>query len=101
MASSSKSAQPPKAAFAPPGSNASILLEKTRPGVRRSTPDSEALASSDDEVDHHHHNHTPAAPVAKPARRTSWLNEVPATLPKRSSLTASSSLSPVNSNPTT
>ncbi|PGH19092.1 hypothetical protein AJ79_00126 [Helicocarpus griseus UAMH5409] len=109
MASSSKSsssksttpsAKSPHPAYPPPGNNASMLLEKSRPGVRRSTPDSEALASSEDEGDHHH-SHPPAAPVAKPTRRTSWLNEVPTTLARKASLPTSSSLSSANSNPTT
>src|SRR5215471_16862708 len=105
MASSSKSSQPLKAslpAFAPPpSSNASLLLEKTRSGVRHSTPDSEALASSDDETDQHHHKNAHAAAVSKPTRRTSWLNEVPTTMPRKASLTASNTFPPVNSNPTT
>lgn len=83
-----------------PGNNASLLLEKTHPGVRRSTPDSEALASSDDEVEHHL-NQIQNPPPPKPARRTSWLNEVPASLPRKASLTASSSFPSTSSNPTT
>ncbi|KKZ62297.1 hypothetical protein EMCG_03269 [[Emmonsia] crescens] len=107
MASSSRStssksttpaAKSPHHAHPPPGNNASILLEKTRPGVRRSTPDSEALASSEDED---HHGQPPAAPVAKPMRRTSWLNEVPTMLTRKGSLPTSSSFSSANSNPTT
>ncbi|OJD17820.1 hypothetical protein AJ78_02119 [Emergomyces pasteurianus Ep9510] len=96
--STTPSAKSPHPAY-PPGSNASILLEKTRPGVRRSTPDSEALASSEDED--HHHAQPPAAPVAKPMRRTSWLNEVPTTLARKASLPTSASFSSANSNPTT
>ncbi|OAX82825.1 hypothetical protein ACJ72_02817 [Emergomyces africanus] len=108
MASSSRSnssksttpaAKSPHPAY-PPSNNASILLEKTRPGVRRSTPDSEALASSEDED--HHHGQPPAAPATKPMRRTSWLNEVPTTtLARKASLPTSSSFSSANSNPTT
>ncbi|KAK2778332.1 hypothetical protein FQN52_002865 [Onygenales sp. PD_12] len=103
MASSSKSTTPSGKSPNPlyqPGNNASILLEKTRPGVRRATPDSEALASSDDEGDHNH-GQTPAAPIAKPTRRTSWLNEVPTSLARKASLPTGSSFSPANSNPTT
>jgi hypothetical protein len=72
-----------------PGNNASIRLEKGKPGIRRSTPDSEALTSSDDELEHLHQVATaPTAPVTKPVRRTSWLNEVPHNLPRKTSLTA-------------
>lgn len=78
--------------------NASLRLEKSNPGGRRSTPDSEALASSDDEFDHQQHTTTaPTAPLPKPARRTSWLNEVPQILPRKGSITATST----GSNPTT
>ena len=56
------------------GSNASILLEKAKAGMRRSTPDSEALASSDDEQDHRHQQQSMATPPGlKAGRRTSWL----------------------------
>ncbi|WEW58332.1 hypothetical protein PRK78_003800 [Emydomyces testavorans] len=104
MAAASRAAQPSKSshpAFAPaPNSNAAMLLEKTRQGVRRSTPDSEALASSEDEHDHQPNRAQPA-PVPKPTRRTSWLNEIPSSLPRKTSLTATSSFSPTNSNPAT
>ncbi|KAJ4630822.1 hypothetical protein HRR86_002365 [Exophiala dermatitidis] len=56
--------------------SASLLLEKSNPGLRRSTPDSEALASSDDEVEH---AKATAASNVKPnrnGRRKSWLNDV-------------------------
>lgn len=81
--------------------SASILFEKSNPGVRRSTPDSEALASSDDEGDP---NRTTAQPpkVQKPTRRTSWLNDVPtanATLNRKTS--GSMPYSPTASNPGT
>ncbi|KAH8700533.1 PSP1 domain protein [Talaromyces proteolyticus] len=87
-----------------PGNNASIRLEKGNQGVRRSTPDSEALTSSDDEFDHHHLHQTPTAttaPLPKSARRTSWLNEVPLSLPRRTSLTTSGNLASPGSNPQT
>lgn len=75
------------------GTNASIRLEKGKPGVRRSTPDSEALTSSDDELEHLHQVTTAhTAPIAKPTRRTSWLNEVPQNLPRKASLTTAGSL---------
>ncbi|KAM5465596.1 hypothetical protein MauCBS54593_006371 [Microsporum audouinii] len=105
MAASTKNGQPGRSASVAftntPGNNASILLEKTRPGVRRSTPDSDALASSDDEVDHHHQTQNQPTPLANQRRRTSWLNEVPSTLMRKASLPVTSSFSPVSSNPTT
>lgn len=73
--------------------NASILLEKGNPSGRRATPDSEAMTSSDDEK--------PAAPQPKPMRRTSWLNEVPQTMPRKASLTTTCGLSSSGSNPAT
>ncbi|KAI1124093.1 hypothetical protein F5Y10DRAFT_38174 [Nemania abortiva] len=88
------------AALAP--SNQSILLDKLN--VRRSTPDSEALASSDDEPDTHRQD-TPQAPVQpqRPVRRASWLNDTSqATLPHpRKGSFAGSSMSPTTSHPTT
>ena len=53
-------------------SNPSLLLDKF--AGRRSTPDSEALASSDDENERQDHPQ-PAAPAQKPTRRASWLLE--------------------------
>ncbi|PGH19829.1 hypothetical protein AJ80_03746 [Polytolypa hystricis UAMH7299] len=100
MASSSKNQEQSKPPLPPPGTSASILLEKTRAGVRRSTPDSEALASSDDE-EHHQHNLSQGPPATKPARRTSWLNEVPSSLTRKASLTANNTFSSASSNPTT
>lgn len=56
---------------------ASLLLEKSNPGLRRSTPDSEALASSDDEIEHGKVSATSGNVKSnKNARRTSWLNDV-------------------------
>ena len=79
----------------PTSNNASILLEKANPGLRRSTPDSEALASSDDE-DQARAQHV-ASKAAKAPRRTSWLNEMP---PRRTSNTMSG-YSPNASHPNT
>lgn len=56
--------------------NPSILLDKFN--VRKSTPDSEALASSDDEVDAPRSFVLPdlhSVPQQKPQRRSSWLND--------------------------
>ncbi|KAI1084405.1 hypothetical protein F5B20DRAFT_295012 [Whalleya microplaca] len=83
-------------------SNQSILLGKLH--ARRSTPDSEALASSDDEPDTHRQD-VPQPPVQpqRPVRRASWLNDTSqATLshPRKGSY-ASSSMSPTASHPST
>jgi hypothetical protein len=37
------------------GGNASLLIEKAKGGLRRSTPDSEALVLTDDYLDQRHH----------------------------------------------
>ena len=58
------------------GANAAHLLERSRAGLRGSTPDSEALASSDDEQDQLHRlQKVTSNPVSKPGRRASWLTE--------------------------
>ncbi|KAK1761391.1 protein PSP1 [Echria macrotheca] len=78
-----------------------ILLDKLN---RRSTPDSEALASSDDEVDTHRQEHQPPSiPPAKPVRRASWLNDTSQQVPPqpRKGSFASSSMSPTTSHPST
>ena len=76
-----------------------ILLDKFN--GRRSTPDSEALASSDDEVDKLDH-HQPAIPPQKPTRRASWLNDTTQSGPQpRKGSFASSSMSPTTSHPST
>lgn len=59
-----------------PGGGASIFLDRSKAGFRGSTPDSEALASSDDEQDHHLRLHPVTSnPGPKPVRRLSWLTE--------------------------
>ncbi len=80
-------------------SNPSILLDKLN--GRRSTPDSEALASSDDEAERQDQHQTVVQPQ-KPARRASWLNDMPqaGVAPRKSSF-ASSSMSPTTSHPST
>lgn len=70
-------------AFNPHQGSASLLLEKSNPGLRRSTPDSEALASSDDEVDHTKTSATANVKTNRNARRTSWLNDVTGSNPNR------------------
>ncbi|CAG7918324.1 unnamed protein product [Penicillium olsonii] len=84
----------------PAAATASVILEKTNPGVRRSTPDSEALASSDDDGDHAGQAHNIIPPSTKPpARRTSWLNEVPISAQRKHSLPGGH-LASAPSNPT-
>jgi hypothetical protein len=85
-------------ATAPQQSNQTLLLERV--GARTSTPDSEALASSDDEGDHRQGNPQPLP--QKPVRRSSWLNDTsqPFSRPRKGSF-ASSSMSPTGSNPST
>jgi PSP1 C-terminal conserved region len=80
-------------------SNPSILLDKFN--GRRSTPDSEALASSDDEADRQDHPQ-PAVQPQKPTRRASWLNDTTqsSAQPRKGSF-ASSSMSPTTSHPST
>ncbi|KAK3387139.1 hypothetical protein B0H63DRAFT_521209 [Podospora didyma] len=86
-------------------SSQAILLDKL---ARRSTPDSEALASSDDEADpHRHEGQTASTQPSKPVRRASWLNDTsqpaappPQSLPRKGSF-ASSSMSPTTSHPST
>jgi hypothetical protein len=80
----------------------SILLDKLN--ARRSTPDSEALASSDDEPDHRQESALPAVQQQKPVRRASWLNDTSQTsIPPqvRKSSFASSTMSPTASHPST
>jgi hypothetical protein len=80
-------------------SNPSLLLEKFN--GRRSTPDSEALASSDDEVDRQEQP-LPIVQPPKPTRRASWLNDTTQSVaqPRKNSF-ASSSMSPTASHPST
>jgi len=81
-------------------SNASLLLEKAKGGIRRSTPDSEALASSDDEQDQRHqHFSAMNSQAPKPVRRTSWLSEVQQVPQRKGSL--SGTYTSVSSYPTT
>lgn len=92
-------------------SNASKILEKKSANIhhmRRSTPDSEALASSDDDHDQNpmsqsaHSTHsTQSATFAKPARRASWLSEVQAGSQQRKFSVGSASNVQPGSGPTT
>ncbi|KAK4101543.1 hypothetical protein N658DRAFT_425800 [Parathielavia hyrcaniae] len=86
----------------PPSSQA-ILLDKLN---RRSTPDSEALASSDDEAEHHRQdNPPPPVQPPQPVRRSSWLNDTSqqplSRQPQRKGSFASTSMSPTSSHPAT
>lgn len=85
------------------GSHKTALLERANPGLRRSTPDSEALASSDDETDHPRPLHSSAnlTHSAKPARRTSWLNEIPSSSTRKASTQLGGPYSPNSSLPAT
>lgn len=82
------------------GSHKTVLLGRA---VRRSTPDSEALASSDDETDHPRQLplSTNVAQPTKPTRRTSWLNEIPSSAIRKTSTQLSGAYSPNNSLPAT
>ena len=74
------------------GTNTSLLLEKAKAGMRRSTPDSEALASSDDEQDHRHQQSSMVnSSGLKAGRRTSWLSEAQQAPQRKPSLGATSS----------
>lgn len=84
----------------PAVATASAILEKTHPGVRRSTPDSDALASSDDDGDHGTQSQNIIPQTTRPpVRRTSWLNEVPLSAQRKHSLPGAH-LSSAPSNPT-
>lgn len=81
-----------------PGGNAAILLEKSKAGIRGSTPDSEALASSDDEQDHYHRLQSISNTLGpKPTRRPSWLTEVQQAPQRKASLSGSGPFSPTSS----
>lgn len=85
-----------------PGNNASIFLEKAKVGIRGSTPDSEALASSDDEQDHHHRLQSINQTFGpRPARRSSWLSDIQQAPQRKVSLSGSGTFSPGNSHPAT
>ncbi|KAL3417780.1 PSP1 domain-containing protein [Phlyctema vagabunda] len=99
MASNMKNGPPSASSIT--SSNPSILLDKFN--ARRSTPDSEALASSEDEADANRQEYRqPSMQPQKPARRASWLNDLSQSgvQPRKSSF-ASGTMSPTHSNPTT
>ena len=85
-----------------PGNNASIFLEKAKAGIRGSTPDSEALASSDDEQDHYHRLQSINQNLGpRPTRRPSWLTEIQHAPQRKGSLSGGGTFSPVHSHPPT
>ena len=80
--------------------NASILLDKAKVGIRRSTPDSEAMASSDDEQDQHHQAHPMTNQHGpKAARRASWLSDLHQVPQRKVSVNGSMTFSPTTSYP--
>jgi len=80
-----------------PGGSASIFLDRSKAGIRGSTPDSEALASSDDEQDHRYRLHPVTSnPNPKPARRPSWLTETQQSPMRKGSLSANIPFSPAS-----
>ncbi|KAI4177333.1 MAG: hypothetical protein LQ343_000313 [Gyalolechia ehrenbergii] len=82
--------------------NASIFLEKAKAAKRGSTPDSEALASSDDEQEYHYRMQSIAnLQGSRPARRASWLTEVNQAPQRKGSLGGGGTFSPSASHPTT
>ena len=85
-----------------PGNNAAIFLEKAKAGIRGSTPDSEALASSDDEQDHHHRLQSINQSLgARPMRRPSWLSDIQQAPQRKGSMSGSGTFSPTSSHPAT
>ena len=69
------------------GTNTSLFLDRTKVGIRGSTPDSEALASSDDEPDQLFRlQPVTSNPAAKPTRRASWFMEGQQSLTRKTSL---------------
>ena len=84
-----------------PGGGASIFLDRSKAGFRGSTPDSEALASSDDEQDHHLRLHPVTSnPGPKPVRRLSWLTEVQQVPNRKGSLGGNGPFPPASPNTT-
>ena len=84
-----------------PGGGASIFLDRSKAGFRGSTPDSEALASSDDEQDHHLRLHPVTSnPGPKPVRRLSWLTEVQQAPNRKGSVGGNGPFSPASPNTT-
>ncbi|KAL8903504.1 MAG: hypothetical protein Q9207_003889 [Kuettlingeria erythrocarpa] len=82
--------------------NASIFLEKAKVGKRGSTPDSEALASSDDEQEHQYRLQSfTNLHISRPVRRASWLTEAQQAPQRKGSLGGGGTFSPTASNSST
>ena len=98
IASQSTSGLPKRTSFGNfAGNNASMLLDRAKGGIRGSTPDSEALVSSDDEPDHLHRLQTVTSnPGSKPNRRTSWFTESQQGPARQPSLAGNGPFSPVS-----
>ena len=74
-----------------------MFLDRSKAGIRGSTPDSEALASSDDEQDHHHRLHQVTSnPGPVPARRPSWLTETQQAQTRKGSFGANGAFAPAS-----
>ncbi|MCJ1403977.1 hypothetical protein MMC11_007201 [Xylographa trunciseda] len=82
------------------GVNTSLLLEKTKAGIRRSTPDSEAMASSDDEIEQRQqHASTLNQQALRSGRRQSWLSDTQQAPQRKASINGS--YSSIGSHPST
>jgi hypothetical protein len=68
--------------------NASLLIEKAKGGLHRSTPDSETLASSDDELDqrHHHFPSNQQQQLPRSTRQASWFSKIRQGPPRKASI---------------
>lgn len=102
MSSQAQASQVKRTSFGGfPGGGASIFLDRSKAGFRGSTPDSEALASSDDEQDHHLRLHPVTSnPGPKPVRRLSWLTEVQQVPNRKGSLGGNGPFGPASPNTT-
>ncbi|KAI9753815.1 MAG: hypothetical protein M4579_004996 [Chaenotheca gracillima] len=93
--------KPSRSSLSGPTSAASHL-DKARQDARRSTPDSDVLASSDDELEKHHPELiSPSMPGSKTNRRSSWLSEVQPLPQRKGSFAGNPPHSPNSSHPTT
>ena len=76
-----------------------MFLDRSKAGMRGSTPDSEVLASSDDEQDHHHRLHQVTSnPGPLPTRRASWLTETQQAQTRKGSFGGTGPFSPGSPN---
>ncbi|KAL8873451.1 MAG: hypothetical protein Q9174_001081 [Haloplaca sp. 1 TL-2023] len=91
-----------RTSFSSYAGNASIFLEKAKSGKRGSTPDSEALASSDDEQEQHLRLQSRTnLQGSRPVRRSSWLPDVHQAPQRTGSHGGGGSFSPGVSHPPT